>query len=222
MNKRMIKLIAVIITSLVVLILLIAGLKNIKVDEFHPSSVIFVVDSSASNQQKLQEQITVLKQICQRMDPEDKIKIIKVSQDAYLIYEGHAQSTGAITKSLQAFTQYDKNDYGTAYGDGIKKALNYAITMKKENYVPAVIVIGDLENEGAIEKQVNWNTLHKDIKKVQETAPELVMAFLYAHPQKLDFVKDKLSPVLGEKNLIVATEQNTDAAIKNFINALGR
>lgn len=222
MNKRLIIIGIVILLSCVVIKLLWAGLKNIKVDDFHPAAVMFVVDSSASNQGKLQEQRRFLKQMCAQLDPEDQIKIIKVSQDAYIIYEGSPQNTSGITKSMEAFTQYAPEDLGTAYGDALKKALSYALTMKKEGYVPAVVVMGDLENEGASEKQIDWNNLPANIKNVKKYAPDISMMFLYAHPQKLDMVKEKLGSILGENKLILAPEQNADKALRKFITAIGR
>jgi len=222
MNKRTIRLLIISAIAAVALIIIILGLKNIKIDEFHPASVIFVIDSSASNQQKLSEQVKVLKNLCSRLDPEDKVKIIRVSEDAYLIYEGYAHSTAAITKSINEFTQYQQKDYGTAYGDGMKKALNHALTQNREGYVPAIVVIGDLENEGNAAKQINWSKLPAEVRTAKADAPNLVLMFLYAHPQKLDMVKELLSPVMGETDLIVATEQNTDNAIKSFITAIGR
>ena len=222
MNKRLIILGIVILLSCIVIKLLWAGLKNIKVDDFHPAAVMFVVDSSASNQGKLQEQRRFLKQMCAQLDPEDQIKIIKVSQDAYIIYEGSPQNTSGITKSMEAFTQYAPEDLGTAYGDALKKALSYSLTMKKEGYVPAVVVMGDLENEGATEKQIDWNNLPANIKNVKKYAPDISMMFLYAHPQKLDMVKEKLGSILGENKLILAPEQNADKALRKFITAIGR
>ena len=50
----------------------------------------------------------------------------------------------------------------------------------------------------------------------------LSMMFLFAHPQKLDMVKEKLGPVLGEKKLVLAPEQNVDKALRKFITAIGR
>ena len=222
MNKRLITLGVVILLTCLVVKLIWAGVKNIKVDDFHPAAVMFVVDSSASNQAKLPEQKRFLKQICAQLDPEDQIKIIKVSQDAYIIYEGSPQNTSGITKSMEAFTQYAPNDLGTAYGEGLKKALSYALTMKKEGYVPAVVVMGDLENEGATGKQIDWDTLPQNIKNVQKYAPDISLMFLYAHPQKLDMVKEKLSYILGEQKLVLAPEQNVDKALRKFINAIGR
>ena len=70
-----------------------------KVDDFKPAAVIFVVDSSASNQKKLPEQKKLLRQICNILDPEDLIKILKVSEDSYLIYEG-APFNGSGLKKL--------------------------------------------------------------------------------------------------------------------------
>ena len=52
MNKRLIILGIIILLTCVVIKLLWAGVKNIKVDDFHPAAVMFVVDSSASNQAK--------------------------------------------------------------------------------------------------------------------------------------------------------------------------
>ena len=98
----------------------------------------------------------------------------------------------------------------------------HALNMKKEGYQPAVVVIGDLENEGSVEKQINWDTLPKNVEEVQKYAPELAMMFLYAHPSKLDLVKEKLSPVLGETKLIISPEHNVDKSIRKFLNALGR
>ncbi len=222
MNKRLITLGVVILLSCIVIKLIWAGLKNIKVDDFHPAAVMFVVDSSASNQAQLPEQKKFLKQICAQLDPEDQIKIIKVSQDAYLIYEGSPQNASGITKSMEAFTKYEPEAMGTAYGEGLKKALSYALTMKKDGYVPAVVVIGDLENEGATDKQIDWNTFPQNVKNVQKYAPDLSMMFLYAHPQKLDFVKEKLGGILGEDKLIVAPEPTVDKALRKFITAIGR
>ena len=222
MKKRQIKLFIIFILGVLLLFLAILGIKNIKIDEFKPAAVIFVIDSSASNQEKLNSQIKVLKNICKKLDPEDVVKIIKVSEDAYLIYEGHAQASGAISKSLNEYTQYSEKEYGTAYGEAINKALNYSLVMKEENYIPAIVVIGDLENEGDTKKQINWTQLPIQVKQVQSKAPEFSMTFLYAHPQKLDKVKEILSPVLGETKLVVATEQNIDGAIKNFLVAIER
>lgn len=222
LNKRLVTL------GLLILILSVAGkflwmgLKQIKVDDFHPAAVIFVIDSSASNQKQLPEQKKTLRQICNLLDPEDQIKILRVSEDAYLIYEGTPMNGSVITKSMDAFTQYDKNDYGTAYGVGLKKAFSHVLTMQKAGYRPAVIVMGDLENEGAIEKQINWNTLFQNVQNVKQYAPELSMMFLDAHPAKLDLVKEKLTPVLGEEHLIVSPKQNIDKSIRKFLHALGR
>ena len=209
MNKRLIILGIVILFASVILKIVWTGLTKIKVDNFRPAAVMFVLDSSASNQKDLPEQ-------------KDKIKIIRVSEDAYLIYEGAPFNGSNINKVMNAFTAYDEKDYGTAYGSGLKKALNYSLEMKKLGYMPAVVVIGDLENEGDTDKQINWNTLPAEVKKVKASAPDLAMMFLYAHPEKLDQVKETLLPVLGEVKLIVSPKQNCDRAIRQFIHALER
>ena len=220
MNKRQKMLIGVIVAVVLVVGLLAATLRKVKVDNFRPAAIMFLIDSSASNQKELPEQKKLLKQICNLLDPEDQIKIIRVSEDAYIIYEGAPINTTNIESAMNEFTKYDSKDYGTAYGVGLKKAFNYAQQMKKSGYIPSVIVIGDLENEGAVEKQLNWKTLPDDIKSVQTVAPEFSMMFLYAHPSKLDMVKETLSPVLGEDKLIISPKQNCDKAIREYINTL--
>lgn len=222
MNKRLIILGLLILAVAVIGKLLFVGLKNIKVDDFHKAAIIFVVDSSASNQKNLPEQVRYMKSLCSILDPEDEIKILKVSESSYLIYEGSPSNSKGITKAVEEFTQLDSKDYGTAYGEAIKKAFDHSLTMKKEGYVPAVVVIGDLENEGAIEKQINWDTLPENVKKVQEYIPEISMMFVYAHPEKLDMVKTKLNPILGEKKLLVANETGLDKINRRFLEAIGR
>ncbi|MCQ2957783.1 MAG: VWA domain-containing protein [Candidatus Gastranaerophilales bacterium] len=222
LNKRLIVLGIIFVVAAIVGKLLFVAVKSIKVDDFHKSAVIFVVDSSASNQNMLPAETKYLKTLCSILDPEDEIKILKVSEKSYLIYEGSPSDSQGITKAIEAFTKYDEKDYGTAYGEGIKKAFEHALTMKKEGFVPAVVVIGDLENEGDIAKQINWDTLPDNVKSVQQYIPELSMMFVFAHPEKLDLVKTKLNPVLGEKKLIVANEQNAQKAQRRFLEAIGR
>lgn len=222
LNKRLVTLGLIILVLSVAVRFIWAGLKQIKVDDFNPAAVIFVMDSSASNQKRLPEQKKIVKQICNLLDPEDQVKILRVSEDAYLIYEGSPMNGSAITKSIDAFTKYDSKDYGTAYGVGLKKAFSHALTMQKSGYIPAVVVIGDLENEGAIEKQINWDTLPSNVQNVKKYAPKISLMFLDAHPAKLDLAKEKLSPVLGETHLIVSPEQNIDKSIRKFLHALGR
>ena len=222
MNKRLITVGLLILGIAILGKLLLFAAKSIKVDEFHKAAIIFAVDSSASNQKNLPEQIKYLKSLCAILDPEDEIKILKVSEDSYLIYEGSPGNGKGITKAVEAFTQYNSKDYGTAYGTAIKKAFEHCLTMKKEGYIPAVVVIGDLENEGAVEKQINWDTLPENVKGVKEYIPEISMMFVYAHPEKLDMVKTKLNPILGEKHLIIANETNVDKANRRFLEAIGR
>lgn len=221
-NKRLI-IIGILILAIVFIgKLLFLGLKNIKVDDFHKAAIIFVIDSSASNQKMLPDEIKFTKSLCSILDPEDEIKILKVSEDSYLIFEGSPSDSKGITKAVEAFTKYNPKDYGTAYGVGLKKAFEHCLTMKKEGYVPAVVVIGDLENEGALDKQINWEDLPGNVKSIQEYIPEISMMFVYAAPEKLDTVKTKLNPVLGEKKLIIANETNVDKAKRRFLEAIGR
>ncbi len=222
MNKRLIIIGFLILIISVIGKLLFSALKNIELDEFHPAAVIFVIDSSASNQEKLNEEIKYLRNICSILDPEDVIKILKVSEKSYLIYEGAPTDGSIINDTLKEFTKLDTSDYGTAYGEALKKAFEHALTMKKEGYVPSIVVIGDLENEGDISKQIDWDTLPENVENVKKYVPEISMLFAYAHPEKLDLVKTKLTPVLGEKKLIVVNEQTAAKSQRKLLEAIGR
>ena len=222
MNKRLIISGILILVCSIVLKLIYCGIKNIKIDEFHPAAIIFVVDSSASNQAKLDEEIKYLKSVCAILDPEDTIKILKVSESSYLIYEGAPTDGSNISNALKEFTKYDSEEYGTAYGEALKKAFEHSLTMKKEGYVPSIVVIGDLENEGDVSKQIDWDTLPQNVKNVKKYIPEISMMFVYADPEKLDNVKMKLNPILGEKKLVLVNEQTVDKSQRKLLEAIGR
>ena len=202
--------------------LTVLGLSKVKVDDFKKAAVILLVDSSASNQKDLPAEKMVIRQLCSMLDPEDHIKMLRVSEDAYIIYEGSPQSGAEIRKAMEKFTQLDSKEYGTAYGVALKKAFDHAIAMNKEGYIPSVVVIGDLENEGDINKQINWETLPSEVANVKNQAEDFSMMFLYATPQKLDKVKEVLSPILGEKKLITGNEVTTNKSLRVFLNAIGR
>ena len=222
MNRKLIGLGIAILVATIFLKILITGVKNLKVDAFHPVCTIFVVDASASNQKDLDDQKKFLRQMCAILDPEDQIKILRVSEKSYIIYEGSPQNGSSITKSMNAFTQYDQSEKGTSYGLALKKAFGHALAMKKEGYSPCIVVMGDLADEGDLSEQINWNTLPQNVATVQTYAPDLSMAFLFASPEKLDLVKEKLAPVLGEEKLILSPEQNVDKTIRKFTAAIGR
>ena len=219
---RSIKILIFCILLLLTFTLAIFGISKIKVDDFHKAAVVFIVDASASNQSQLTEQLKTLKQLCAMLDPEDHIKILRVSEDSYLIYEGSPQSSSEIRKSMEEFTKFDSKEYGTAYGLSLTKSFKHAINMHKEGYIPSVVVIGDLENEGDTSKQVNWDLLPQEVQKVKNQTNEFTMMFLYANPDKLDFVKEKLTPVLGENNLVIGTSTTANKSIRKFLTAIGR
>ena len=222
MSKRLAIIGIIILLLSIVLKLVIVGLKSIKVDDFKPVAAIFLIDISASNQLELSKQKKYITQFCSNMDPEDQVKIIVVSQDAFLIYEGTPQNSSGIRKSMEQYTQMDSSAWGTAYGIAMKKAMQHALSMQRNGYIPVVITIGDLENEGDIKGQLNWKTLPANVKRIKQYCPEISMAFLFAHPSKLDFVKEKLGPVLGEDKLIISTEQTVDKATPRIYSAMGR
>ncbi len=208
---------------IVALCLTVFGLSKVKPDEFHKASVIFIVDSSASNAKELPEQTKVLKQLCSMLDPEDHIKILRVSEKSYIIYEGSPQSTSEIRKSLKEFTKIDSDEFGTAYGLAIEKAMTHSLNLYKNGYNPAIVVMGDLENEGKVENQIHWDTFPTDVQKMKDqTDGKFAMMFLFAAPDKLDYVKEKLGPVLGEDKLIIGNKAGAARQLSKFLGAIGR
>lgn len=222
MNKKLIIICLLIPIAALILKFVWKGVSGIKVDEFKPVAAIFLIDVSASNQSLLHKQEQYILGLCKRLDPEDKIKILTISQDSNLMYEGTPHATGVINKMLKKYSAYDEKAYGTAYGTAMKKGVGHALSMTKEGYIPAIIVLGDLENEGAVEGQINWNTLPKNIEKAKKYMPDLSIAFMFAHPTKLDLVKEKLGPVLGEDKLTIASEENADKNVSKILKAMGR
>ena len=221
MNKRLVT-IGFLILGIVLGVKSIFSLcKNIKVDDFHKTAVIFVLDSSASNQKQLPEEVKYLKSLCAILDPEDEIKILNVDSSSYLIYEGSPGDASGISKAITTYTKSEGQDNGTSYGEAIKKAIEHCLAMKKEGYRAAVVVIGDLESENS-KSPINWDTLPKNIEKTKQYLPELAVMFMFASPEKLDLVKTKLNPVLGEKKLIIANSANADKVNRRFITAIGR
>ena len=222
-NNKTLQIILFVVALIIGIGILVFGVSRIKPDDFHKASVIFVVDSSASNMQDLPKQIETLRQLCSMLDPEDHIKILRVSEKSYIIYEGSPQSTSQIRKALDEFTKMDSGEFGTAYGLAIKKAFNHSLTLYKDGYNPAVVVMGDLENEGKLENQINWNTFPSEVEDMKkQTDDKFAMMFLYAAPDKLDYVKEKLGPVLGEKQLILGNKADAKKKLNNFLPAIGR
>ncbi len=221
MNKRLITIGFLIIGLAIVAKLACTVGKNIKVDDFHKAAVIFVLDSSTSNQKMLPEEIKYVKSLCAILDPEDSIKILKVDSSSYLIYEGSPGDASGISKAITTYAKSDQNSQGTAYSQAIKKAVDHCLTMKKEGFNTAIVVVGNLESSSSY-TAINWDTLPNNIKKAQQYIPELAMMFVYAPPEKLDLAKTKLNPVLGETKLIIANSANVDKANRRFLTAIGR
>ena len=220
MNKRLITIGFLILAFAIAVKLIVTIGKNIKVDEFHKASVVFVLDSSASNQKQLPEEIKYIKSLCAILDPEDAIKILKVDNSSYLIFEGSPGDNSGISKAINTYIKSDGPDNGTAYAQALKKAVEHSLTMKKEGYNTAIVVVGDLEPNTPT--GINWATFPSNIKKAQQYIPELAMMFVYAPPEQLDLVKTKLNPVLGETKLIIANSANADKASRRFLTAIGR
>lgn len=220
MNKRLITVGILILTICTVCKLVYFALRNIKVDDFNKAAVIFVLDTSTINKNDLSRQKDYIKSLCAILDPEDSVKILKTDKTAYLIYEGNPGDNSGIQKAFDKYTSPINSQ--TSYGEAIKKAVEHALTMKKNGYIPSVVVIGSLENSGDVSKYVNWETLPDNISKTKQYIPEFAMMFVYASPEKLDMVKTKLNPILGENKLIIANSANIDKANRRFLQAIGR
>ncbi len=212
----------VVLIAAYILKIFVVSCMNMELGEFKPVATIFLLDISASNRGILEQQEQTILKISKRLDSEDLNLIYVVTQDAYNIYSGNPHKLVQIKKTMQKQGEFDKEKWGTAYGLALKKAIGDALIYEQEGFRPAIIVLGDLENEGDVTKQINWNTLPKNIQKTLKYTPDLTLAFLYAHPQKLDVVRQSILPVMGDKNLILASEENVDLAIRKILEAIGR
>lgn len=201
---------------------IVVSFQNMDLGEFKPVSAIFLLDISASNRNLLSQQEQTILKISKRLDSEDHALIYIVTEDTYSVYNGNPHKLVAMRESMKKRGAFDSKSFGTAYGLALKKAIGDALRYKQDGYKPVIIVLGDLENEGAITKQINWSTLPKNIQNTLKYIPDLTLAFLYAHPQKLDDVRHTLLPVIKEKNLIIASEENVDQAVRKILEAVGR
>ncbi len=217
--KRFYILAGVIIVFAAIVCSIFSVFKNVKVDDFKPAFVAFLIDSSSANT-KLEVQKKFVKQFCSTLDPDDKVKILQVSGDSYLIYEGSPQNLSGIKKSLDVHTKDIKNSSGIAYDMAIKKAVQHCLVMKKNGYIPSIVVIGDIEKDG--KPLIDWTTLPSNLKRTLKFMPDLSMAFLWVEPKGLDTAKLKLTPVFGENQLIVSTELTVDKSSRKILKALGR
>lgn len=222
MFKRTLTLGLVLFLAVYVTKFLVVGFRNLDLQEFKPVATIFLLDISASNRNLQDQQEQLILRISKRLDSEDTALIYIVSEDAYNIYNGNPHKLPQIKEAMKKRGAFDSKAYGTAYGLALKKAVGDALRYEEQGYKPAIIILGDLENEGEITKQINWNTLPKNIKNTMKYTPDLTLAFLYAHPQKLDSVRQTLLPVVDEKHLIMASEENVDLAVRKFMEAVGR
>ncbi len=222
MFRRALTLGIILIIVVYLIKLVVVGISKTDLAEFKPVGVIFLLDISASSRGSIiQEQNTILK-ISKRLDSDDKAIIYVVSEDAYNVYNGNPHRLVDMKKSMNAYGEFDSKAWGTAYGVALKKAVNDALRFKEDGYMPAIVVLGDLENEGDITKQINWNTLPKNIQNTLKYVPDLSLTLLYAHPQKLDDIRQRLLSVLDEKKFIMASEENVDQAVRRFMEIIGR
>lgn len=201
---------------------LFVGISKIQPAEFKPVIAIFLLDISASSRALLDDEQECIIRMAKRLDSEDHAKIYVVTEDAYQVFDGSPHKASIMRAALKKRTKFDSQAYGTAYGTAIKKAIGDALRYQEEGYTPAIIVLGDLENEGAIDKQINWNTFPKNIERTLKYIPDLSLTFLYADPQKLDEARQPLVDVLGEDKLITASKENVEIALRKFSKVVGR
>lgn len=222
MFKRTCSLGLLLVIVLYVVKLIAVGFMNMELKQFQPVATIFLLDTSASNKNLQHKQEQTILKVCKRLDSEDHAIIYVVTEDAYNIYNGKPNKLVAMKKAMETRGGYDTKNWGTAYGLALYKAVGDALRFKEEGYRPVIVFLGDMENEGDIKKQINWNTLPKNIKNTLKYIPDFTLAFLYAHPQKLDEIRQTLLPVLKEKQLIMASEENVDAAVRKILETVGR
>ena len=222
MFRKVLTLGIILVFAVYLLKVVFVKISSMELAEFKPVATIFLLDISASSRGTIDKQKDTILKISKRLDSEDVALIYVVTEDAYNVYNGNPHKLVDMKKSMNKYGDYDPKAYGTAYGLALKKAVNDALRFKEDGYTPAIIILGDLENEGDITKQINWSTLPKNIEYTLKYVPDLSLTFLYAHPQKLDDVRQTLLPVMDEKKIVIATEENVDQAVRKFMGIVGR
>lgn len=197
-------------------------LSGVQLAEFHPAGVIFVMDISDSNELlREREEKTILK-ICKSLDYEDKSKIYVLNDNAFIIYNEAPNKRGSIKKAFSRHGNFDRNSKGAAYGVALKKAVDDALILKKQGYRPSIVILGDLEDKGSLDKQINWDKLTQNMEKTMQYIPDLSIVLLYAHPRKLEDSREKLKNVIPDEQLFFASEESVDLTVERFVKSIGR
>jgi predicted nucleic acid-binding Zn ribbon protein len=132
------------------------------VDSYKPIAVIMAIEHSSNSHQYE----NIARAVDNMLDPEDIVKMLEVSVQPSLLYEGHGQQTSNIRKSIQNLTiaNYEQNDYVEAYKNTISKLKNVVTEINSE-YLPYVIIIGKFGNENSRLKRVEWSMLSDNFNK---------------------------------------------------------
>ena len=212
----------ILVVSLYLAKCLFVFLTGIQLAEFHPAGVIFVMDISNSNKLlRESEEKTILK-ICKSLDYEDKSKIYVLNDSAFVIYNEAPNKRASIKKAFLQHGNFDKNSKGAAYGVALKKAVDDALILKKQGYRPSIVILGDLESKGSLDKQINWEKLTQNMANTMKYIPDLSLVFLYAHPKILENSRDKLRNVIPDEQLFFASEETVNLTVERFIESIGR
>ena len=127
--------------------LIIVGFQNLDLSEFKPVAAVFLLDVSASNRNLLAEQEQTILRISKRLDSEDQALVYVVTEDTYSVYNGNPHKLVAMKEAIRKRGAFDEKSFGTAYGLALKKAIGDALRYKQDGYKPAIIILGDLEND---------------------------------------------------------------------------
>ncbi len=201
---------------------IVVFLSGIKLAEFNPAGVVFILDISNPDRSLLEREEKTILKICKSLDIEDKSKIYVLNDNAVLIYNEAPNKKSAIKKAFEEHSRYDQNSQGAAYGLALKKAVDDSLNMKKQGYKPNIVILGGLENKGALEKQINWEKLPQNMGNTMKYIPDLSIVLLYATPKKLENSREKLKNVMPEEQLFFASEENVDITVDRFIQSIGR
>ena len=195
-------------------------LSGIELADFKQAGVIFLLDTSASNKNLQARQEKTIVKMCKSLDVDDKAIIYVVTENTFQIYNGNPHKVGVIKKAFEERAKLDSKSWGTAYGAAIKQAVDDALALKNQGFKPSIVILGDLENEGDIKKQINWNKLPSNMKKTLKYLPDLSVVFLYAHPEKLDMARNTLKTVFPANQLFFASEENVELTVKGFMKSV--
>ncbi len=187
-----------------------------------PATVVVFLDSSASFASKRPSAAKVVRDVSVRLRRhlDDRIIIYRLSQRVFNIYSGPPLKQ-SLNPLLEAYTGVGGGEKGTAYGLGLKRAVQEAVAVGRGPGRLAMVFLGDGEDEAVRPSDnISWDSLPALTGQIPANA---MLAFLFINPQRGDLFRHALSGILGDRLVLLPPELATGpGAVKSICAFIGR